>query len=47
MRRAAVATAWRGQQLPARMIVAVPLAPPETCNDFRDEVDEIVCAIIP
>lgn len=32
---------------PKRLIVAVPVAAPETCDAFRDEVDEIVCAITP
>jgi putative phosphoribosyl transferase len=27
--------------------VAVPVAARETCAEFRDEVDEIVCAITP
>jgi len=32
---------------PARIVVAVPAAAPETCDEFRSEVDEIVCAITP
>jgi putative phosphoribosyl transferase len=43
--RAAVA-ALR-QQHPARIVVAVPIAAPSTCAEFRDEVDEIVCARTP
>ncbi len=43
--RAAVA-ALRQQQ-PARIVVAVPTASPATCEEFRAEVDEIVCAITP
>jgi putative phosphoribosyl transferase len=43
--RAAVA-ALR-QQRPARIAVAVPVAAPETCDDLRDEVDEIACAVTP
>ncbi|XYH97364.1 phosphoribosyltransferase [Sorangium sp. So ce1128] len=43
--RAAV-TALR-QFSPARVLVAVPVAAPETCDEFRDEVDDIVCAITP
>ena len=43
--RAAVA-ALRQQQ-PARIIVAVPTAAPQTCEEFRHEVDEIVCATTP
>jgi predicted phosphoribosyltransferase len=35
------------QQKPARIIVAVPTAPPETCDEFRAEVDEVICAITP
>ncbi len=35
------------QQHPARIVVAVPVAAPETCADFQDEVDEIVCAATP
>ena len=30
---------------PARIIVAVPTAPPEACDSFRSEVDEVICAI--
>jgi putative phosphoribosyl transferase len=32
---------------PARIVVAVPVAAAETCDEFRNEVDEIVCAITP
>jgi putative phosphoribosyl transferase len=32
---------------PARIIVAVPVAAPETCNAFRDIADDIVCAETP
>jgi putative phosphoribosyl transferase len=42
----AAANALRDQQ-PARLIVAVPIAAPEICDTFRDEVDEVVCAITP
>jgi predicted phosphoribosyltransferase len=35
------------QQGPARLIVAVPAGSPQTCDEFRDEVDEVVCAITP
>ncbi len=34
-------------QHPARIVVAVPTAAAEVCEAFRDEVDEIVCAITP
>jgi predicted phosphoribosyltransferase len=43
--RAAVA-ALRSQH-PERLVVAVPVAAPDTCDAFRDEVDDIVCAITP
>jgi putative phosphoribosyl transferase len=32
---------------PARIVVAVPVASKETCDQFRDVADEIVCAITP
>jgi predicted phosphoribosyltransferase len=35
------------QEGPARIVVAVPAAAPETCAEFEVEVDEIVCAIAP
>jgi putative phosphoribosyl transferase len=31
----------------SRCIVGVPVAAPETCAEFREDVDEIVCAITP
>jgi putative phosphoribosyl transferase len=43
--RAAVATLR--QQQPARVIVAVPVAAPESCEELSTEVDEIVCARMP
>lgn len=42
----AAATALRKMQ-PAKIIVAVPVAAPETCDEFRSEVDEVVCAVTP
>ena len=42
----AAATALR-QQGPARIVVGVPVSTPETCEEFREEVDDIVCAITP
>jgi putative phosphoribosyl transferase len=42
----AAATALR-ELGPDRIVVAVPTAAPETCDAFRDAVDEIVCAITP
>ena len=35
------------QQQPARIVVAVPTAAPETCDALRTEVDEVICAITP
>jgi len=35
------------QMGPKRLVVAVPVAAPETCAAFRDQVDEIVCALTP
>ena len=43
--RAAV-TALR-RQGPKRIVVAVPTAAPDTCDEFRAEVDEILCAMTP
>jgi putative phosphoribosyl transferase len=43
--RAAVA-ALRQQQ-PAKIVVAVPIGAPETCDEFRGEVDDVVCALTP
>ena len=43
--RAAV-MALRPQQ-PARIVVAVPVAAPETCELFRDIADEIICVETP
>jgi putative phosphoribosyl transferase len=43
--RAAVAALRQGR--PARIVVAVPLAAPSTCEEFRDEVDEVICARTP
>ncbi len=34
-------------QNPARIVIAVPTAAPETCEAFEFEVDEIVCASTP
>ena len=42
----AAAEALRPQH-PARLVVAVPVAAPSTCEELRAEVDEIVCAQTP
>lgn len=34
-------------QQPARLVVAVPVAAPQTCQELESEVDEIVCAVTP
>jgi putative phosphoribosyl transferase len=44
MRAAAVAVR---QLNPAEVVVAVPVAAEETCDAFRDIVDEIVCQVTP
>lgn len=44
MRAAVVALRQRS---PARIVVAVPIAPPDTCREFEDLVDAIVCAVTP
>ncbi|VVO24344.1 phosphoribosyltransferase [Pseudomonas fluorescens] len=35
------------QQQPSRIVVAVPVAPPETVAALRRKVDELVCPLIP
>jgi putative phosphoribosyl transferase len=42
----AAATAVRSQK-PERVVVAVPVAPAETCVSLRAEVDEVVCLASP
>ena len=32
---------------PGRIVVGVPIAAPATCDQFRSQVDEIVCAVTP
>ena len=44
MRAAAAALRLQG---PRQLVVAVPVAAPESCEEFRGEVDEIVCARTP
>jgi predicted phosphoribosyltransferase len=44
MRAAAAALRKQG---PERIVVAVPVSSPETCDEFRSEVDDIVCAVTP
>jgi len=43
--KAAVAALRR--QNPANIIVAVPAAPVETCNELRNDADEVICALTP
>ncbi len=42
----AAAAAVRAQE-PRRVVVAVPVAPEETCAELRAEVDEVVCVLTP
>jgi putative phosphoribosyl transferase len=42
----AAAQALRKQN-PKRLIVAVPVGAPDTCEEFRSEVDETVCGVEP
>jgi predicted phosphoribosyltransferase len=35
------------KQQPARIVVAVPTASPESCEELRAEVDEVICSITP
>jgi len=41
------ASAALRQKEPARLVVAVPVSAPETCDQFRSVVDEIVCGETP
>ena len=43
--RAAAEAAKRSN--PKKLVVAVPVAAPETCEHFRAEVDDVVCALTP
>ena len=43
--RAAIAALRKSS--PARMVVAVPTAAPETCEELKAEVEEIVCGMTP
>jgi len=42
-----VAVAALRQEHPARIVVAVPIAPPETCDMLRADADDVVCAVTP
>jgi len=42
----AAAQALRLQQ-PTRIVVAVPVSAPQTCDEYRIGVDEIICAVTP
>ena len=35
------------QLKPARIVVAVPVSAPQTCDEYRMGVDEIICAVTP
>jgi len=34
-------------QLPAKIVAAVPVGAPQTCERLRQEVDEMICAVMP
>jgi putative phosphoribosyl transferase len=36
-----------GVQMPKRMIVAVPVGAPDACSEFRQHVDDVICAETP
>jgi len=38
--------ALRKQQA-GRIVVAVPIAPPETCDQMREQADDVICAVTP
>src|SRR5439155_11975125 len=42
----ATALALRARD-PQRLVVAVPVAAEQTCDEFRGDVDEVVCAVTP
>src|SRR5881628_3352353 len=44
MRAAIKALRQRGA---AKIVVAVPVGPPDTCREFEDEADEVICASAP
>lgn len=44
MRAAATALREKG---PARIVIAVPVSAAETCDQFRSEVDEVICVVTP
>lgn len=35
------------QQQPKQIIVAVPVVPPDVCQELEREVDQVVCLLIP
>jgi putative phosphoribosyl transferase len=35
------------QQNPAKLIIAIPTAPPETCEQLRECADEVICVVTP
>jgi putative phosphoribosyl transferase len=35
------------QRSAARIVVAVPIAPPEACTELQGDVDDVVCARTP
>jgi putative phosphoribosyl transferase len=43
--KAAIAALRR--QNPAKIVVAVPTAPADTCEELQREADEVICAVTP
>lgn len=43
--RAAIAALRRRE--PARIVVAIPVAPPDVCEALRQEADEVICLLTP
>ena len=35
------------REQPARIVVAVPTASPEACDELRQKVDDVICAVTP
>jgi putative phosphoribosyl transferase len=44
MRAAVKALRQRGA---AKIVVAVPVGPPDTCREFEDQADEVICTSVP
>ena len=43
-----IATAfWTGSERAGRIVVAVPVASPEACEQLGEEADDVICAVTP